>query len=182
MKMNLKQAFPSYLREDVVEVLEIMPNYKTNGDYFTVKMYGGTIRIPERIYCDELPGDVISNLTERQKKIIFCLYLRHYDGFVREKNLSEIFCAANIEKWVLPYILRLIGEYVVEILEEINRHIDMINNRTLYTFINDNPKFYMRQKSRISSYWDCYYRDKYPIKEEYVGFKILQSIQMALDK
>ncbi|MEH6942647.1 hypothetical protein V7014_12490 [Bacillus sp. JJ722] len=180
--MNLKQAFPSYLREDVGEVLEVMPNYKTNDDYFAVKMYGGTIRIPERLYCEELPSEVISSLSDRKKKIIFCLYMRHYDGFVREKNLSRILSVPNIEKWVLPYILRLTGEYVVEILEEINRHMDIINNRTLYSFINDNPKFYMRIKSRVASYWDCHYRQKYPNKEEYVGFRILQSIQMNLDK
>ncbi|WP_042347435.1 hypothetical protein [Bacillus massiliigorillae] len=181
-RLNLQQAFPPYLNEDVRDVLKIMPSYLTNNEYFIVKMYGGKIRVPERIECEELSSDVMTSLTVRQKKIVLCIYSRHFDGYIREKNLSGMLKMQNIEKWMLPYILRLAGEYVVEILEEINQHLDLINNRTLYSFIYENPHFYMKIKSRIASYWDCYYREKYPNKEEYAGFQILQSIQANLDE
>lgn len=176
-KRSMQQAFPCYLEQDVAEVFEMMPRFETGGDFFTVKMYGERIRIPERIYGEEVSKEIREKMTVKQKKILFCFYSRHNDGYVREKNITDLMTLSHIEKWNLPYILRLSGEYVLEILEVIHAHFEVVNNRTLQMFLHENPTFYMRLTSRVASYWDCYYRDRYPKREAYIGFKLLYKIQ-----
>ncbi|MGM9925081.1 MAG: hypothetical protein ACI35R_12620 [Bacillus sp. (in: firmicutes)] len=176
-KIGLRRAFPPFLCEDLQAVLKILPAYKMSGEYFTVNMYGGTLRIPERIYCEEVQSDIMGSLTEQQRKIAFCLYTRHYDGYVRERHLREIVKMRTFEKWLLPYVLRLSGEYVVEILEVVHDHLNEINHRIVAGFVLENPTFCMRLKSRVASYWDCYYRDRYPDKEKYAGFLIIKKIE-----
>ncbi len=37
----------------------------------------------------------------------------------------------------------------------------------------DNPAFWAKTKARIVSYWDCYYRQTWKYREDYVGFKLV---------
>ncbi len=56
-------------------------------------------------------------MTARQLLILDCLLTRHHDGFVRQRAASRILPADR--PWVAPFVVHLIGEYVVEIVAAI---------------------------------------------------------------
>lgn len=117
-----------------------------------------------------MPKDIV--LTDTQKNIISCFYTRHCDGFIREQNLKRIIHVEH--EWAAPYVIQLIGEYVIEILQFIFENLSE-NNISIYKkFINENPGYYKLTRQRVISYWDCYYRWRYKYQKDYVGFKILE--------
>ena len=73
-----------------------------------------------------------------------------------------------------PYLIRLTGEYVIEILQVIKDNLGNIDKGITKDFIAENARFYNTIKSRVVSYWDCYYRIKHPTKTNYVGFEIIE--------
>jgi hypothetical protein len=84
---------------------------------FTAVVTGRRVEIPNRIY-HAVPGpETRSVLTARQLLILDCLLTRHHDGFVRQRAASRILPADR--PWVAPFVVHLIGEYVVEIVAAI---------------------------------------------------------------
>ena len=113
-------------------------------------------------------------LTKTQKAILNCIYLRHHDGRIRQK------CLGNLKKsrfyFVLPFSFSLLGEYVIEILTILNNHVD--NNReNYYRFYKENVEFTKKTEQRIISYWNEYYREKFPNINKYVGQTIIKKIK-----
>ena len=74
-----------------------------------------------------------------------------------------------------PFVVRLIGEYVIEILQVINRDRSHLNPRLYRSFLEANPAFFTLARQRVVSYWDCYYRSQR--REDYPGFQILDFLQ-----
>lgn len=60
--------------------------------------------------------------------------------------------------WVPPFVIQLLGEYVIEIQSLIHKNIDVIMNPIYAQFINDNSEFISLTRQRIISYWNCYHR------------------------
>lgn len=175
-KYELLKAFPTNLEDDVLLVLgQIKPTNTLEFSYcFEVNIRGKLLIIPERIYYNELSQSQVYSLTEQQQIILACLFTRHHNGFVREENLRKIIHLSKQYTWIIPYLIRLTGEYVIEILQVIKSNLEEINKEEIIEFIVDNPKFYNTIESRVLSYWNCYYRNKYPSKEDYIGYKIIQ--------
>lgn len=95
---------------------------------------------------------------------------RNHDGFVRQEYLSRI--VASNYTWVPPFVIQLLGEYVVEILRVIEANLGNLD-RALYTqFLRANRNFLALTEQRIFSYWDCYYRFSCR-KEDYPGFRAM---------
>lgn len=65
-------------------------------------------------------------------------------------NLKNVIKSS--EAWIIPYISQLVGEYVIEILFEINSNLDKIERVKYIEFFKDNPVFYNRMKQRVISY------------------------------
>lgn len=175
-KYELLKAFPTELEEDVIKVLSVI-NQTNKLDFFRwfkVNCRGRELNIPERIYYIEPSSTQYNSLTDRQKVVLNCLFTRHHSGFIREDNLKKIIHKANDYYWIIPYLIRLTGEYVIEILQVIKDNLYRIEKRIIIDFISENIIFYNTIKSRIISYWDCYYRSKYPVKKDYVGFEIIE--------
>lgn len=83
-----------------------------------VEVQGETVAIPYRIHNEEPEtGGSERLLTETQQVILHCLYSRHGDGRVRQRHLEKIM--ASSEPWVVPFVVQLAGEYVLEILDAI---------------------------------------------------------------
>lgn len=180
-KLDLVRAFPSHMQKDVDRVLRAMPDSNLSySDCDELKMSGQTILVPHRIYYDEPDDSLVLPLTVLQQAILNTLYTRHHDGYVRERNVRRIIAYAAKEIWVTPYLMLLIGEYVEEILQVISENRSLLDADFIRTFIGENPKFYRTIQSRVVSYWDCYYRGKYPKKEQYVGFQVLQYLNVLL--
>jgi hypothetical protein len=99
-----------------------------------------------------------------QETILRCLYTRHHDGFVRQRAVEGLLQAK--QPWVVPFVVRLVGEYVLEIVETIAAGLDLSDagTRQLYgEFVATNPAFMMLTRQRATSYWSVYYRDRFPV-------------------
>lgn len=183
MSDGLLAAFPSSIREAASKVVGELPPAPVWGSSatFTVSVTGDEVRIPERIYTRELPRGVVAGWTRVERDIYACLYTRHHDGYVRQHQVS---CLSSVsEPWVIPFVVRLIGEYVVEIVADIKRRLSDLespgsNERAQYArFVNENPAFMTLTAARVASYWDCYYRRSYPRLSDYPAFQLLASLQ-----
>ena len=103
-----------------------------------------------------------------------CLYLCHHNGHLREFYLRELLAVK--EDFVLPFIAKLFGDYVIEILEVLHRELPNNTRDKLKVFFRANPLYQKRIESRIASYWDCFYRNAHPNFKKYIGYKLFQSI------
>src|SRR5438876_380409 len=113
-ELIIQQAFPSDIHEEVKTIFEkifIKAIHKTS-QFFSVTIAGEELKIPYRIYYEEDLLSHLNSLTQIQQDIINCIYSRHSDGFVRQKCISKII--ASNYSWVTPFIIRAVGEYVIE--------------------------------------------------------------------
>jgi hypothetical protein len=165
-------ALPQILKIDVNVVLDILPfdeNEVTLCDgqvhnvdnlispnYYTVKLDNEQLSIPYRFYFNEPEIEKENKLSYTQKTILNCIYLRHHNGFLRQKRLEQLI--DKTEFWIAPYLLQLLGEYVYEILEVLDKCINDKNIVNYKRFVKENPKYWQQTKSRMISYWNCYYR------------------------
>ena len=170
---KITQAFPDFLNSDVLSLLQkvSLKSEHQISQTFEVIVDSEKLEIPYRIYFEE-PN--VKNLTETELLILNCLFTRHNDGFVRQKKLEQILLSD--EYWIAPFIMQLLGEYVCEILLTIEKDLSDTLLDNLIRFIEENPKFFETTKSRIVSYWNCYYRNRLLNEESYVGFRILTKL------
>jgi hypothetical protein len=149
-------AFPKSLASDVnslldkVELKECRPT-----ECFQINYENEMLSIPYRIYCDDT---VHYNLTEKERLILHCLFTRHHDGHVREKHLKEIISINNY--LTTPFIVQLLGEYVIELLIIIRDNLSVFLLDNLIRLKGYNKLFFTRTEQRIQSYWDCYYTEQ----------------------
>jgi|SRR5215813_9893241 len=164
---DLANAFPSSLRGDALQVVSVLPQPTWNTETFSVYVGDETLSVPYRIYHDPELIDRTC-LTPRQGELLDCLLTRHHDGFIREKYLASIICANN--EWIPPFVVQLVGEYVIEILQVVSRNLNLLDPPLYRRFLRENPKFFALTKQRVISYWNCYYR--WQRRADYVGFQI----------
>ncbi|MBT2369302.1 hypothetical protein J7E88_29330 [Streptomyces sp. ISL-10] len=181
---NLVGAFPRNLADEVRAVLAVVPETRSPPvSPFLVDMSGEVVAIPYRIYQDEPPTDAVRALTARQRMILHCLYSRHSDGLVRQRHLERV--VSSDQPWVVPFVMQLVGEYVLEILEAIQHGLcDLPSKRSaqrlLYgDFIARNPAFFATIERRVVSYWSCYYRWDFPVFGTYPGCRLLELLRSA---
>jgi hypothetical protein len=166
---DLALAFPASVRGDALRLASSLPQPSLNTETFSVRVSGETMLIPYRIYHDPALIDP-APLTPLQVKLLDCLLTRHHSGFVREEHLKKI--VRSNHDWVPPFVVQLVGEYVVEILDEIRKNLDNLDPQLYRRFLTDNPLFLTLTKQRVSSYWDCYHRRQ--LIENYAGFQIVE--------
>ncbi|MFD3554465.1 hypothetical protein ACFWWA_20570 [Streptomyces goshikiensis] len=181
----LVAAFPTRLAGDVQSVLAVMPEASYAPMIpFEVEVQGETVVIPSRIYSEEPDTGFERALSGTQQMILHCLYSRHHDGRVRQRHLEQI--TASGEPWAVPFVVQLAGEYVLEIIESIERGLPGLaepgsTQRQFYgEFIARNPAFFARTERRVVSYWSCYYRWKYGAFGLYPGCVLLEAFRAAV--
>ncbi len=79
-----------------------------------------------------------------------------------------------------PFVVQLLGEHVIEILQVIDDHREQLDSALYAQFLRANPAFLALTEKRVFSYWDCYYRSKR--KEEYVGFRVLNYLKALTER
>ena len=176
----LRRAFPSSLAADVYAALALVspgPIEPSADDIGPVRVAGEALYIPSRIYSPEPPIDAQDAITETGKTILGCLYTRHSDGRIREKHLRTIISSS--EQWVPPFVVQLIGEYVVEIHGVIEANVASLRQPSYVRFVAENPTFIELTTQRMISYWDCYFRRETPNLEDHVGFRLLKALGTA---
>lgn len=86
-----------------------------------------------------------------------CLYSRHGEGRVRQRYLAQM--VASDEPWVVPFVVRLAGEHVLEIIKAIGRALPGLTfrgsaERRVYGgFLARNPASFARTEWRVVSDW-----------------------------
>lgn len=184
VKDTLTKAFPAELAGDAVAVLAVIPDARLDpADPFPVVVEGRQVLIPERLYNDEPSADAVATLSARQRRLLHCLYSRHCDGTVRQRHLEKI--VGSTDPWVLPFVVRLAGEYVLEILLVIREGLRDLatpgteGNLAYGRFVVDNPDFFALTQRRVVSYWNCYHRGSYTSFRGYPGSTVLDLLRSA---
>ena len=179
--VRLYGAFPASLKNDVERVIAILPLNKGIGlsewDN-TVLLNGESLQIPYRIYFDEPDAIKEKALSPTQKLILNCLYTRHYDGFLRQRRLENL--TGCPESFIVPFIIKLLSEYVLQILDVLDHQLQTSNLNPYSTFVRENPLYWRYTKSRMVSYWNEYYRRKFPKLRSYIGKAIVDKIENAI--
>ena len=149
---------------------------------FAVNAQGQCVLIPVRLHfaSERLP----LSISDEAWLFARALQTRSNDGFERQRAVLDLL--ADLRPWAAPFIVALIGEYIVEILNDISAALTDENTQTLATFILQNEGFWNTTKRRVASYWNVYYRSNgcsemrhaYR-RDEYIGFKITDRIEMA---
>lgn len=182
----ITNAFPKELTSDVSEIFKIIP-LETNfnfslisSDSFDVITDGELLKIPTRIYFNEPKANDEKILTERQKDILNCLYTRHYNGYTREERLKKL--SNKQENWKTPFIVQLLGEYVYQLFPIIDKKVNEETLEFYQEFRRNNPKYWEQTESRVASYWNEYYKHKFPKLKDYLGTEIINRIKKQVHK
>ncbi len=167
MTSALRRAFPEALGGDVALVAATMPPaFHTSMGDFAALVRGEPLTIPYRIYHPEANEQPT---TVQQATIAHCIYTRHSDGFVRQRHLNHLFGANQL--WVAPFVLHLVGEYVIEILQDIEQSLHLLDRDIYGAFLSENPRWLPLLERRCISYWDCYYRSTIS-RADYPGLRV----------
>jgi hypothetical protein len=94
---------------------------------------------------------------------------------VRQRHLERILSMR--ETWVVPFVIQLMGEYVIQILENVEAYLPTLDTALYGRFAQDNQAYFQTTEVRMISYWDCYYRHPYKHPSNYVEFRVLAKLR-----
>jgi len=171
---RLARAFPSSLRSDVTLISNAICPSGMEGHGVFVIVQNEPLQLPYRIEHTN-DDSLFPQLNAHQALIYACIRSRHLDGYVRQRQIRRLACGA--EPWVVPFLVQLGSEYVVEILHEIEACLPLLDKHLYGTILRSNPAFLDLAQQRMISYWDCYYRRFRPKGESYVGFRLFEQFR-----
>jgi hypothetical protein len=179
VNQDLVRAFPAAILDDAAMAASRFPEPKLRIDRaFVTHVSGQEVCIPQRIYRDPTLIE-LSGLTSRQLELVCCLLTRHHDGYIRQAFLEWI--VSSNSPWVPPFVIQLVGEYVIEILDIIERNLGSLDRNIYGQFVRANPQFIAITERRVMSYWNEYFRPRRRrigfLREHYVGFRLMRSIK-----
>ena len=180
------RAFPLSLQRSLSAVLDGLPptEYPPLRSIPAVTRVSGArsrstvsrLAIPYRIYNAVPANDLAPD--PQVSAAIDCLYTRHNDGFVRQAALRRVLAAEH--PWTVPFVLQLLGEYVIEICEDIQlfAETELRSTRPAWAgevrwFAGENPDFIVLTRQRATSYWKCYYQGPHLYRDAYPGLQAL---------
>jgi hypothetical protein len=172
---SLNAAFPSRLCADVdIVARSLVAEHSTLYEPIgLIQLDGEPLYIPSRVYYAEHLSS--RALSPTQWCIYSCIYTRHCDGFVRQKHVRSLLSRA--EPWSAPFVVQLLGEYILEIVETITEASHFLEADHFRAFVQQNPAFIQLTLQRATSYWNCYYRRSFPKLEDYPAVRLLRSLR-----
>ena len=180
-KINVSQladAFPASMRDDALKAAKEVSNSLheqqwANQEGFLVG--GEQILIPGRLRITKSPR--MTQHDRRVEQMIACLQTQSCDGFDRQRALQSLL--PQMHAWSAPFVVRLIGEYIIEIIQDIEAATSPSNLGALTSFVVENHEYWHVTKQRVASYWNAYYRTRYN-KQNYPGFLIVKRLESEL--
>jgi hypothetical protein len=174
---DLRRAFPGHLGAEVEAVLAVLPAGPppTDWDIGPIELGGERLSIPDRIYQPELVSS--RSLSETSQRVVAALYTRHHDGSVRERHLRSLLAAR--EPWIAPFVVQLLGEYVLEIVEviaEAHAAEQLLEHPAFRDFARESRSFIELTERRAISRWSQLHRARYPRKELYPALRLLRAL------
>ncbi|MEH3067145.1 MAG: hypothetical protein PGN15_03495 [Aeromicrobium erythreum] len=117
-----------------------------------------------------------SRLTSTQTGVAACIHSRHHDGRERQAWLPTLL--AFDDPCASPFIVQLLGEYVVEIVTEIESTLRSMSPEAstmkwLAAFVNENAPFVALTRDRARSYWWEYYAHSHVTFADYPAARTL---------
>lgn len=179
MTTTYRPIFPAALQQATLALLDAHPAAGFASAIhpgFTVFVQGELLSAPGRIYCK--PGDLRAAVAQSSgdtRLLALSLGTRHSDGHVREECLRQI--VAVDRPWLAPFVVQLLGEYVIEIVEVIAATLHEHGPERLAGFARENPQFMATTRRRATSYWHCYHRDRFPALQAYPAIAALDAIE-----
>ena len=145
---NIIHPFPSSPAAETSSIIERLTSRPSalSPDAFDVAVQGERLTIPARIYVDEMAFQ-ITNLGQRP--FADCLLTRHHNSFVRARALGRMITLN--QPWSMPFLVQLVGEYVIEILDQIETAFDRIDPMVVAPFVRENPSFMHLTRARVVS-------------------------------
>lgn len=139
-----------------------------------IDVMGQTIAIPRRLHFMGLSAgsDALDPLNPASR----CLVTRATDGHLRQHALRSVI--DHQSPWVAPFVLMLLGEYVIEIVEDIRDALPDLDQSVYANFVRENRQTVQRLRARATSYWDAYHRQRYPQKRDYPGLQALHQMEI----
>lgn len=176
-----KNAFPKQLKDDVEFVIKqiSLDSCCESGEFITFQNVlwklknGESICFPYRIYFIEKLVNPNEIFTPTQEIIYHCIFSRSCDGYVREKHIAAIL-KVETPDWVIPYIIKICDEYVLEILELVYNKLSEIDTSVYKEICRLNSGQFLLGYNRMISYWNEYYRKKCCNICDYVGKKLYE--------
>jgi hypothetical protein len=185
------RAFPSRLHSAALEVFGSLAASDNDpaGDIATsyrracpeLRLERESVSIPYRIYNPRPEPSLVQRLDDQCSLVLSCIYTRHHDGFVRHRFASRIL--ASEDPCIIPFVVQLLGEYVVEICADVERYArESLLTRpamrqSFAAFLADNPCYTTLTEQRAASYWSCYYRSQHPSRDTYPGLTALDALR-----
>lgn len=173
------KAFPQSLNGEVARVVSRLvheEDHQGSGN-FCVQVQGELLEIPNRLYYRSTLLDHAIEGSELSHQISACLGTRHHDGFVRQRCLERLLPVR--QPWVVPYVVALLGEYVLPIIMLIEAHSRSDELGLYGEFLARNTQYLKKTERRVMSYWDAYHRHPYPQYAQYPGFLAMSALKNA---
>lgn len=138
-----------------------------------IDVTGQMIAIPRRLHFVGLSAgaDMLSSLNPASR----CLITRATDGHLRQQATRSIIDHQSV--WVAPFVLMLLGEYVIEIVEDVRDALPVLDRSVYANLVRENRQVVQRLRARATSYWDAYHRQQYPQKRDYPGIQALHEME-----
>jgi hypothetical protein len=174
-------GFPADLRPVVCDIAASLASTEIHppSGVFQVNLDHEPLQIPYRVYYSQyrLRWKLRTSVSI-ERLVVACLGTRHYDGYLRQQSLQQLL--RSDASWALPYIVQLAGEYVVEIADDVAAAIVDCDTASVANFAMQNPAYLATFNRRVTSYWNEYYRDSYPRREDYPGSKVVAHLFRVL--
>jgi hypothetical protein len=175
---QLADAFPMSMRTNAVgagKVVHGLLDPRQWAKQVSLLVGGEKILVPRRLRYSEAQS--ASSNDGRIAQMAACLQTQSSNGFDRQRALRSLLPA--VQPWSAPFVVTLIGEYVVEIIEDIAGATTPSNVDAMISFISENCDYWELTKQRVASYWNAYYRHKYT-KLNYPGFQLVRTLETGL--
>lgn len=169
-------AFPYGCRamaEAAVRELQVYVDDEYRKSSTTMEISGKPIYVPSRFHF--LVPEQKADLVDVASPAALCLLTRSTDGHLRQKALKAI--VSLRESWVAPFVVLLVGEYVVEIIQDIQASLPVLDEAIYSNFVRENRAIMRTVRSRAVSYWNAYYRNEYSDRATYPGLAVLRQLE-----
>ncbi|APH71012.1 hypothetical protein [Aquibium oceanicum] len=170
----VKTAFPPY-REKIASkaASDLQPfldhTYRTTSQEFVVD--GSRVHVPYRLHFT----DGVATRIDYVGPVAHCLLTRSTDGYLRQRANRAIL-ALN-DPWAIPFVVMLLGEYVLEIADDIHSEVTRLDRSAYSKFVLQNREAMRILKARATSYWNCYHRWSYPDRRTYPALAALTNFE-----
>jgi hypothetical protein len=169
-----RRAFPpeaATAADQAVRLLSPVVNegYRQPAESFLLGVH--QIALPKRLDFKVLGRDEVRALPVAAR----CLVSRATDGHQRQVAVRSILGAE--EPWVVPFVLAPLGEYVIEIIEDIAMALPRLDRALHADLVRQNPRALRLMRARATSYWNAFHRARYPNKADYPALRVLDELE-----